>query len=67
MADSNKREVGNFVTFSNANSSHADPWMRATSTTHVREAPSHTFAFALGALRASGGLLEFRWDADHQT
>jgi hypothetical protein len=33
----------------------------------VQEILSHTLALALGALRASGGLLEFRWNADHQT
>ena len=55
------------MTFFNANSSQASQWIRATPFPRVQEVPSHTLALPLGALRLSGGLLEFLWDADHQT
>ena len=45
----------------------ARPLIQATPRHRVEEALSHIFAFSLGALRVSGGLLEFVWDTDHQT
>jgi hypothetical protein len=45
----------------------ARPLIRATPCHRIEGALSHIFAFSLGALRMSGGLLEFVWDADHQT
>lgn len=67
--DSNKPRRGNgrFVAFFNANSSQAGHLIQATRSYRVQESPSPTFALSLGALRVSGGLLEFLWDADHQT
>jgi len=67
--DINKRETGNgrLVAFLNANSTQTCQSIRATPSPRVQEALSHTFALSLGALRESGGLLEFLWDADRQT
>ena len=48
------------LTFLSANSSRTGSALSA----RVRGAPSHTLA--LGALRVSGGLLEFLSDVDHQ-
>jgi hypothetical protein len=45
----------------------ASPSIQATPCHRIEEALSHIFAFSLGTLRVSGGLLEFAWDADHQT
>jgi hypothetical protein len=56
---------GGRVTFFNAKSSQTGQWIQAPH--RVQEARSHTLALPLGALRGSGGLLEFLWDADHQT
>lgn len=55
------------MAFFDANSSQAFHLIRATSYHRAQEAPSHAFALSLGALRVSGGLLEFLRNADHQT
>jgi len=55
------------MAFFSANSSQACQLIRAISYHRAQEAPSHAFALPLGALRMSGGLLEFLRDADHQT
>jgi len=69
MQEGNKAKRGNdrLVPFSTAKSSQGVLAVRATPSRRVQEARSHTLALALGALRGSGGLLEFRWNADHQT
>jgi quinol monooxygenase YgiN len=43
------------------------PLFQETPCQRVEETLSHICAFSLGALRVSGGLLEFVWDTDHQT
>ena len=51
----------------NANSSQADQWIRATAPFALKKHRRTRLPSPLGALRVSGGLLEFLWDADHQT
>jgi hypothetical protein len=54
------------VTFFNAKSSQAGHWIRAYSVAFKKHSRT-CLPSLLGALRGSGGLLEFLWDADHQT
>jgi hypothetical protein len=61
------RQRWTWLTFLYTNSSQAGQWIRATSSARVQEAPLHTLALPPGALQVSGGLLDLRWYADHQT
>src|ERR1700693_3867908 len=57
---------GGVVAFFNSKSPLVGQWIRRPPS-GSRSTIAHACPPPLGALRGSGGLLEFFWDADHQT